>query len=203
MCIQTRMMSLLLASSLVMGAQAHKNHFFDDVDDLFQEMNVRMQKRFDSMRQAMKTSFTTLDEKQVGPRLSIGESEDGHAVEIVVSHLDLKEKTFDANFDHEDQMLTITLPLGKLAIQNFGRYISVGFTIQKKQEKKDKEAESSGVMSMFTQTGRTVSAEVNLEEASIEYDEANSSLLIILPMKKKPTTKIPVTMKKQGQVQEK
>ena len=175
---------------------------FAEIQSYFDEELERIDRQFDHMRKAMRQGMRN-NLKQQGVRIGIHENDDRSAAQVTVSGLELKDQTFDASYNHEafhgepvESMLTITTQAGDMKIQAYNRYVGVGFSKHEKKESKDKQAPSTAVMAWQTQTGRTVSGDMLLEQAEIEYDEQGKTLRVTIPYKKKPSTKIPISIKR-------
>ena len=175
---------------------------FAEIQSYFDEEMERIDRQFDTMRRAMRQGLRN-NVKQQGVRIGIHENDDRSAAQVIVSGLELKDQTFDASYNHEafhgqpiESILTIATPAGDIKIQAYNRYVGVGFSKLEKKESKDKQSPSTAVMSWQSQTGRTVSGDMLLEQADIEYDELGKTVRVTIPYKKKASTKIPVTIKR-------
>ena len=124
-------------------------------------------------------------DKAVG--IEIKEKED----KVVVQINDLMTNEFDATLSQDNQLLTINIPTGSIALTIDGTYLlvnalqEIGFS------------DSDEYSSRHSALGKTLQHPINLEEVNIEYNEANITLTISIPMiiEKKSVKKIKVKRK--------
>ncbi len=186
------LLSLLIGSSCAAAPQS----LFEEMIEEINEMQARFERRMNRIHEEMKRSVAApLNNGLDSPILSISENKTNNCVEIILHPLIIKEKSFDATLDQENNSMTIATPAGSLHVQTDHHLISIGFNHQIKQEQDQKGNKSHITMNSYSQNTKTISAELALEESHIEYDQAAQKLVVSIPFRKKVVTKIPVTIK--------
>lgn len=170
------------------------------LDEMIEEMNevqARFERRFNRINEELKKGSMTYTLSTETAGISIAENKTIGMVEVVIAPLSIANPTFDAQMDQDSNTLSVTTPAGNANIQVNRHFISANFNHQFTQEQENKNGKSKHqiMMSNYSQTAKTVSSEMNLEEAHIEYDQTGQKLTISVPLRKKQTTKIPVNIK--------
>lgn len=188
------LLSLLLSSSMLTISPAHQS-FFEEMMEEMDQFHELMEKRFAQVRQELRTSMRSLKES---PSISMKLKDAG--IEITIPHIALKDRNFDAQFDQDNNLLTVSTPSGIVSIQsqpsNYNRtYITAQFKQKQEQEADTDKGTQALYMNYFAHASQTVAGEVEMQHPLIEYDAQTQELLIVLPQRKKIVTKIPVNFK--------
>ena len=197
---QQLLLSLLIGTTCI----AAPRNLFEEMIEEMNDLQARFERRMNRFHEEMKKAFDApLNNGIDSPTISISENKTNNCIEVTVHPLATKEKVFDATMDQDSNSMTISTPLGSILIQTNHHLISVGFNHQTKQEQNQKGNKAQIMMSSYSQNARTLTGEVTLEEAHIEYDTAGQKLIISIPFFKKSITKIPVTIKEAAKIEEK
>lgn len=191
---------LLLAPFYFSNSIAHS--FFEEIVREMDEFEQRLVRRINRMNEETKKGFANYDFAMEMASITINDNKKNNSVDIVISPLAIQEKTFDATMDQDTHTLTVTTPVGIAIIQVDRHVVSVTFNQQIKQDTHQKHGKQQVVMSSYNQTAKTVSEEMLLEEAKIEYDQVSQKLVLSLPLRKKVFTKIPVMIKENNAKEE-
>lgn len=169
----------------------------DEMIDEMNEVQARFERRFNRLNEELKKGSMAYALTTEAASVSIAENKTTAMVEIIVAPLSITNPTFDATMDQDTNTLAVVTPEGNANIHINRHFISANFNHQftHEQENKNGKGKHQIMMSNYSQTAKTVSSEMNLEEAHIEYDQAGQKLTIGIPLRKKQTTKIPVSIK--------
>lgn len=192
--IKKQLLSLLLSNFIIISSM-HGKTLFDEMIEEMNEMQSRFERKFARLQEETKKGFGSYQLAAQSATISINENKTNNSVEVLIDPLDIKEKKFEATMDQESNTLTIMTPAGSAIVQVDRHFMSVSFNHQIKQESDEKNGKHQVMFNSYAQMAKTVSADIALEQAVIEYDQAEKKLVISIPLRKKPMTKIPVSIK--------
>lgn len=190
---KTLVLSVLLGAPLSLSSKS----LIDEMIDEMNEVQARFERRFNRLNEELKKGSMAYTLSTETASISIAENKATSMIDITIAPLSIAQPTFDATIDQDTNTLAVTTPAGNANIHIDRHFISANFNHQivQEQENKNGKGKQQITMSNYSQSAKTVSAEMNLEEAHIEYDQAGQKLTISVPLRKKPTTKIPVSIK--------
>lgn len=188
-------LSILLGSSSLMAKS-----LLDEMIDEMNEVQTRFERRFNKLNEELKKSSMSYNLTAETANIAITENKATGTVDVVIAPLAINQPTFDASMNQDANALNVTTPSGNAIIHVDRHFISVNFNHQLKQEQDapNGKGKQQVMMSSYSQSAKTVSAEVDLEDARIEYDQVAQKLTISIPLRKKVVTKIPVTVKEKA-----
>lgn len=193
---KTLVLSVLLGAPLSISSKS----LLDEMIDEMNEVQARFERRFNRLNEELKKGSMayTLSTETAG--ISITENKAAAMVDVIIAPLAISQPTFDATMDQDANTLTVITPAGNANVHIDRHFISANFNHQIVQEQENKNGKNKHqiMMSNYSQSAKTVSAEMNLDEAHIEYDQAGQKLTISVPLRKKQTTKIPVNIKEKS-----
>lgn len=168
-----------------------------DDEDFFSlsTINNELQRQIDELEQRIEylRNKMEMNASMEHVQTDLEELADGSGIQISVKGLELKEHNLEADFDADDNRLSIKTSAGTVTVQAHGHYLSVGFKKQETKERSDKMV-SHLALAVASHVARSLGHEVILEQASLEYDAHNKTLLISVPYKKKTHHKLAVNM---------
>lgn len=167
--------------------------YFDQIKKELNDMQTRIQQCFIQQNEITKNSFKQLSIAMEQSAIAIAEHKNSNKVDITIAPLTIKDPSFDAAFEQDNNTLDIHTPAGKITIQNV--HLTVFASFDHHIEKEQQDGKSKVMMKSFNQSAAKIANEIALEQASIEYDEAAKQLTVSIPMRKKETVKIPVSIK--------
>ncbi len=173
---------------------------FDEMIEEMNEVQARFERRFNRLNEELKKGSIAYTLTTETANISITENKTIGMVDVTITPLVIANPTFDATMDQDTNTLAVVTPAGNANIHINRHFISANFNHQFTQEQENKNGKGKHqiMMSNYSQTAKTVSSEMNLEEAHIEYDQAGQKLTISVPLRKKQTTKIPVSIKEKS-----
>lgn len=121
-------------------------------------------------------------------------------VVVTLNNIEVKDQTFDAEFNNRAQTLIITTPAGTMKIAARDNFLSVQFSYEQHKETKKDTEHGVYMSSGASQIGKTLSGHTRLADARINYNAETKTLTVIIPLEKaekekNPITKIPVHVK--------
>jgi hypothetical protein len=172
----------------------------DEMIDEMNEVQARFERRFNRLTEELKKGSMAYNLSTETASISISENKTTAMVDVIIAPLAITQPTFDATMDQDTNTLNVTTPAGNANIHINRHFISANFNHQivQEQENKNGKGKHQVTMSNYSQSAKTVSSEMNLDEAHIEYDQAAQRLTISIPLRKKQTTKIPVSIKEKS-----
>lgn len=187
------LLSLLVGSMTTVSAN-HRSIFEEFMEEMDQ-LHEQMEKRFAQARQEMHATFKTISDS---PSISMKLMDSG--VQISIPHIPLKDRNFDAQYDQDNNLLTISTPSGMVSIQakptTYNRtYITAQFKQQVQQEAQKDTGTHAFHLNSYAQASQTVPGEIEMQHPVIEYDAHLQELCITIAQRKKIVTKIPVNFK--------
>lgn len=190
-------LSVLLGTSL---PSLTAKSLLDEMIDEMNEVQARFERRFNKLNEELKKGSMSYTLTTETANISIAENKTTGVVDIIIAPLSITAPTFDATMDQDSNTLNVSTPAGTAIIHTDRHFISANFNhqITQEQEIKNGKGKQQVMMSSYSQSAKTVSAEMSLEDAHIEYDQEGQKLTISVPLRKKPTTKIPVIIKEKA-----
>jgi|ERR1700733_2082740 len=192
MLIAQKNVLFFVISSFTTFSTVHAS-LFDQIRKEIHDMEVRMQQCFAQQHEINKNSWKQFDIAMEQATITITENKNAQKVDVIIAPLAIAEPIFEASFDHDRNALEVQTPAGKIMLQTEHHMVFASFDHQVQKEQAD--GKSKVMMSSYNQTVTKVNNEIALEEAAIEYDQETKKLTVSVPIRKKVTTKIPVTVK--------
>lgn len=192
----------MLVLFILLGAplSVYSKSLLDEMIEEMNEVQARFERRFNRLNEELKKGSMAYTLTSETASMSIAENKTTGMVDVIIAPLAIAQPTFDAQMDQDANTLSVVTPAGNAHIQVNRHLISANFNHQFTQEQENKNGKGKHqiMMSNYSQSAKTVSSEMNLEEAHIEYDQAGQKLTISVPFRKKQTTKIPVSIKEKS-----
>ncbi len=189
----------MLVRSILLGAplSLKSKSLLDEMIDEMNEVQTRFERRFNRLNEELKKGSMAYTLSTETASISIVENKAIATVDVIISPLAIAQPAFDATMDQDAHTLNVITPAGNANIHMNRHFISANFNHQIVQEQENKNGKNKHqvTMSNYSQSAKTVSSEMNLDEAHVEYNQAAQRLTISIPLRKKATTKIPVTIK--------
>jgi hypothetical protein len=181
----------LLLSSITQAKPLYFDNFFDSAIAQMEE-NLN---HFKNMQQSMRPHLddgTAIEE----PTIEIDEQTNPDQVLVTINNLNIKENNFDASLDYDRNALSIKTPAGSIILRQENHFLSVGLSVEVKQETEKDKQKNTSIFVSHAQTGRTLGSEIIFNEhTKIDYDPETKAMTILIPVTKKNTAKIPVSIK--------
>lgn len=195
-----------LLCMLILIANTNSSFSFFSFDKAFKEMQENINELHNSieqMRQEEKNFFQKSEQKSsANPSLSIQDSHTDNAVIITIPNIYKANIDAHTTYDEQDNPINMTIKTDghviQIDYQAEYRYLTVTTTKQQQSEEIT-EKESSTQRFVFNQIirqGTTLHNDIDLENASIEFNETQQILTISIPqiIHKQKTKSIPIAV---------
>lgn len=185
------LLSLLMVSSTTY-LSVRGDSIFDQMWEEMEQFQERIEKRMAQVRTEIQSHRAHAKELP-----SIGMKMTDTGLRIAVPYMALKDRTLDAQFDQEQNLLTITAPSAQIfiharALGSKQTFMSARIKQEEHTEQKDG---APSTLYSHTQMSQTFDGEIDLGQSAIEYDAQTKELIITIPSRKRTLTKIPVQIK--------
>lgn len=166
---------------------------FDSMERHFQEMHQSMEQSFDQIREQMYNSFKR-DMPFSAWKIDCTDSEDGKS--LIVGVMGVETHDVKARLSDDAMHLTIITDNGTVNLKASKNWISIGVKQSKEVKKKSKKKSMHSESISSKSTSRTVTHDVDLAEAKVDYNPKNQILMIEIPYRKETKRErvIPVTI---------
>lgn len=195
-------LQLLFCVLLSGSIAAARSSFFDELFKEITEFESRIQSHLKQIKEVTYENVYKGQSVEV-PNITIKENVENSSLELYVTPLNLVDKRCDAAVDLEANKLTVETNVGTMILQVRKQYVMADFNYQLHQ-KEDKDAQKiESIIQGHSGQSHMLAQQLLLDKAQIEYDLPQQALRVIIPFKKKATTKIPVTFKDAESIVEK
>lgn len=185
------LLSLLIVSSNTY-LPARADSLFDQMWEEMEQFQERIEKRMAQIRTEIQTHRAYAKElPSIGMKMTDG------GLRIAIPNIALKDRSFDAHFDQEQNLLTITAPSAQILIHARalgGKQTLLSARIKHEEHTENKDSAPTSLYA-HAHTSQTVDGEIELGQSGIEYDAQTHELIITAPARKRTLTKIPVQIK--------
>lgn len=188
------MRRIVCAFLLVFGSIDLIAFNFEEMERQFQDMHESMEQSFDRIRKQMYDAFPKSEDKSSW-KVDYNDSPDGRSLLIAVMGVKT-EKDPKAQLSDDSTHLTIVMDHGTVTLKAVKNWVSLSMKQSKEFQKKSKKGVKHATSISSKSTSRTVTQDLDLTQAKIDYSVKDSLLLLTIPyrIQAKRGRTIPVTI---------